>query len=79
MSKEYNGGPAFPCDNIVERNDKGQLQGHEVSTFGISVRDYFAAEAMQMKFGSPGSSMSMGRMAAECYEMADAMLEARKS
>ena len=45
---------------------------------GMSLRDYFAAKAMQMKFGAEHSSIPMTDMANICYEMADAMLEARK-
>ena len=41
------------------------------------MRDYFAAKAMQMKFGESNRSLSLEQMAKVCYEMADAMLAAR--
>ena len=40
-----NGEPAFPCDSIVERNQKGGFVGVEVSSSGMTVREYFAAHA----------------------------------
>ena len=53
---------------------RGQIE----SWVGMTLRDYFAAKAMQMKFGTEHSSISMPDMAVICYQMADAMLEARK-
>lgn len=44
---------------------------------GMTLRDYFAAQAMQMKFGKSGSHIDLGDMARKCYAMADAMLAAR--
>ena len=41
------GGRAFPCDSIVERDEVGHLHGFEVSSGGMTLRDYFAAKAMQ--------------------------------
>lgn len=43
-----------------------------------TLRDRFACQAMQMRFGASGESMPMKSMAAICYQMADAMIEARK-
>jgi hypothetical protein len=43
-----------------------------------SLRDDFAAKAMSMKFGPSGSTATKQEMASHCYEMADAMMEARK-
>ena len=78
MTTKETGGPAFPCDNILERNEKGQLIGVEKSSSGLTMRDYFAAKAMSMKFGKPGTSITAKEHADYCYELADAMLEARK-
>ncbi len=61
------GGTAFPCHTIAM---------HE----GMTLRDYFAAKAMQGMYAS--SSFPTGMMvdtAKEAYEMADQMLEARKA
>lgn len=65
MSKINDGGPAFPRDHAHD--------GHN----GMPLRDYFAANAMLMKFGATGTTLSVEQMAKRCYEMADSMLEAR--
>lgn len=61
MSKENNGGPAFPS------------QGYE----GLTIRDYFAAKAMQSIPLSivPNEQKLIAKAA---YQMADAMLKARE-
>lgn len=43
-----------------------------------TLRDKFACQAMQMRFGAAGQSISMETMAALAYQMADTMLAARK-
>lgn len=53
-------------------------------TDGMTLRDYFAAQAMQGVIGATGDSdgclnnYSEDKVAALSYEMADAMLKARK-
>lgn len=62
-----NGGPAFPC------------AGHENGTEfdrGISMRDYFAAKAMQGIL-SHDEWADIDHMAEYSYKLADAMLNAR--
>lgn len=73
MNKET-GGPAFPCDNI-----HGE-QGVWYNTAGMTLRDYFAANAMQAHMVGRGEfADSNKRTIAECaYDMADAMLKARE-
>jgi hypothetical protein len=61
------GGPAFP---YVETGDCGVREG-------MSLRDYFAAKAMQAIISSDGTYDYKNR-AIEAYQAADAMLEARK-
>ena len=39
------GGCAFPCVGIVERDERGNLHGPEISGPGMNLRDYFAAKA----------------------------------
>lgn len=70
MSKENNGGPAFP------------VQGYE----GVTLRDYFAAKAMQGWLASfpadechPSVSGICDKVAKQSYELADAMLKAREA
>lgn len=82
MSNIETGGPAFPCDNIVERNEKGKLQGHEISSAGISIRDYFAAKAIAAIVLRPDTYEidtveGIDATAANAYAIADAMLKAR--
>ena len=61
--------PAFPTSLNADHP-------HEMIG-GLSMRDYFATTAMQMKFGESNRSLSLEQMAKVCYEMADAMLAAR--
>jgi hypothetical protein len=59
-----NGGPAFP-DNQQD---------------GMTLRDYFAAQALQgMLAGVPGGHLIPANLAPECYRHADEMLKAREA
>ncbi|MFV3387870.1 hypothetical protein ACNFCJ_21035 [Pseudomonas sp. NY15364] len=71
MTDKKTGGPAFPCD-IATRYQ------------GASLRDYFAAKAMQAWLSSfgpddrhPSSAGTLDMLATQAYAVADAMLEAR--
>jgi len=77
MSKET-GGAAFP-------NEGGS--GHLWNDKGMTLRDYFAAKAMQgclayshvsPQWGNFHENCTPNKVAAYAYLMADAMLEARK-
>ena len=69
MSNTENGGPAFPCHPGVENSIYD----------GMTLRDYFAAKAMQGMIGSKAYiGMTAEGIARSAYAMADAMLEARK-
>lgn len=75
MNETKTGGPAFPQPDMI---DDGQLvaQGHT----GMTLRDYFAAKAMQgLLAQSQGTALgSTVETAADyAYAMADAMLKAR--
>jgi hypothetical protein len=65
------GGPAFPHD------------GQHNYTGGMTLRDYFAAEAMQpillaaMQVAGPESRVDFAAIAAASFRMADEMLKAR--
>lgn len=78
MSEKNNGGPAFP---VCITPDK-------LETEGMSLRDYFAAKAMQGELAAQdarhegkGTGIYMPEgyadFAASCYRLADAMLQAR--
>ena len=65
-------GPAFPCHPGVEN----PLYD------GMTLRDYFAAKAMQNfrdQIGSQSDQEWFDLMAEGAYRMADAMLKARKA
>lgn len=77
MSEQNNGGPAFPvpvelCQDLSIAEQRG-----------MTLRDYFAAKAMQVHLNAIGGAKwnsedecarAVSRMS---YEMADAMLKAR--
>jgi len=76
MSEINNGGPAFP---VWELNGSGNP---EMTCFGMTLRDYFAAKAMPAIIGSrAGVSLDidefMKNAACISYAMADAMIKAR--
>lgn len=74
LSKE--GGMAFPCDRIFTS------AGSVVNSAGMSMRDYFAAKALQGIIASEQSGdenfVTVESYARDAYRYADAMLEARK-
>jgi hypothetical protein len=73
MNERKDGGPAFP----VEIHSAESI-GDMVSKMpGLSLRDWFAAHAMQGLIASDVRTR-MATFATKSYEMADAMLEARK-
>lgn len=66
------GGPAFPCEQH-ETQDNTWNQTFET---GMSLRDYFAAKAMQGLMARVGPH-NADAIAHDAYMVADAMLEAR--
>ena len=63
--------PAFPSTN------QGPTTAPEIY-YGITIRDYFAAKAMQSYLlDKDRDSFTFDQWANAAYEMADAMLEAR--
>jgi hypothetical protein len=69
MSKDT-GGPAFPATNH---------HGHKLE--GMTLRDYFAGNAIQGLLADPAwrRDMDFEETAWAAYEQADAMLKARKT
>ena len=66
------GGPAFPFTEF-------QKDGAKVSAYGMTLRDYFAAKAMQglcsnLKYQQ---SSNQAEIVSESFKIADAMLKAR--
>ena len=68
MSKD-NGGPAFPCDG-GRTVMSGNAMHKTLPSDGISIRDYFAAKAMQSLAGKHAAKC----VVIEAYEIADLML-----
>lgn len=64
-NQKFDGGPAFPADP------------HAVA--GMTLRDYFAAKAMQAFCTTRDDFESSDQAAAAAYEMADSMLKARNA
>jgi len=73
------GGPAFPTPRFT-MDGEGRVLGFSISTDGMSLRDYFAAKAMQAAATNPvgAEGFTFEERAAWAYAQADAMLEARK-
>lgn len=67
---EYADDLAFPSSS--------NLLGETVQHPGMSLRDYFAAKAMQAELGDGVALAVMSTLAKRAYIMADAMLGARK-
>lgn len=61
MNKETTGGPAFP------------VAGYQ----GMTLRDYFAAKAMEGFLAAPDTGWLEEEIAEQAYKMADAMLKER--
>lgn len=70
--KHDDGGPAF--SRPLSKTDGGDL---DRGAIGMSIRDYFAGQAMALVLSQDGSRIA-GSLAEKAYEIADAMLAARK-
>lgn len=96
MSSDNNGGPAFPggLEGKVElaggRYDGAHVPAYRAKHEGMSLRDYFAAKALQGLLArgihyqtearrSTFQGLEEVDIAGHAYAMADAMLKARES
>lgn len=83
MMKETpdDGGPAFPLPppNPASHVGSGVMTGYAV-TYGMSLRDYFAAQALVGLIASndEGAGDRIEEVPSYAYQIADAMIEARK-
>ncbi len=79
-TKIDDGGPAFPSQELDAAGNP-----RDVLDRGMTLRDYFAAKAMQGWAANGQMKVQMnedgpfGSMARWCYQLADAMLAARKN
>ncbi len=89
MSKTKDGGPAFPLpyehtEVVMRMQQLGEISTEQLlectkQLRGISVRDYFAAKAMQgMVSAEFAGNVTTDYWAKEAYKVADAMLKARQ-
>jgi hypothetical protein len=71
------GGPAFPIPGMTGLPNDETIWPY----FGMTLRDYFAAEELSSIHGKTICSAPEGydRIADHCYRMADAMLRAREN
>lgn len=77
MSKINTGGPAFPVS--TGNPDAPHQDGHTTAQFpGMTLRDYFAAKAMQGLLSTGDEEVTTIGMAQASYALADAMLKARE-
>jgi len=78
------GGPAFPhMADLVSSDGKGGINTRQITSGGMSLRDWFAGQAMQgyLAAGNDWSwrdSPIEKSVAEESYLLADAMLAARE-
>ena len=83
MNEKDNGGPAFPSGMVKQSRPMHDPGADFVITDiinpkngGMTLRDYFAAKAMQAGLSIPVKAEPYA-FAKACYEMADAMLKVR--
>ena len=72
MVNKDDGGSAFPFYHVYSGG------GGSRESDGMSLRDYFAAHLLGSIFQGGDTDVYDETLARRCYEMADAMLEARK-
>lgn len=83
-NKFDDGGPAFPCDPFIASKPGNETVAKRLAE-GMSLRDYFAAKAMQGMLAYPGcesrgshhNNNTTDGVAEMAYDYADAMLRAR--
>ena len=80
------GGPAFPHMGKIERHNPvtGQTILSPIMTGGMTLRDWFAGQAMQAMLSNPANYGSNhewrddATVSEQAYEIADDMIKARK-
>lgn len=76
MSSKETGGQAFPRQQWEYDGQNNVLQYQEE---GMTLRDYFAAKAMQGELSRESGFETPSKVAKYAYEIADAMLAARNA
>lgn len=80
MNIKFNGGPAFPAQEWI--NSDSPTAVNPARYLGMTLRDYFAAQAMQAFIAAPAECWPEGvqslSISEAAYQQADAMLKARQ-
>jgi len=82
MSAIKDGGPAFPCAEMAQNSSTGETVTFQWSHTGVTLRDYFAAKAMQGFCANPDGILTTStyeKIAEMSYVQADVMLAAREA
>lgn len=76
-----NGGPAFPHRGFrssIKNHDGTRWEVHNPTSAGMTLRDYFAAAALQgLLADGHGNAWCNDTCSVKAYKLADAMLKAR--
>jgi hypothetical protein len=63
----------------IEMNEKAFPNPHRTDELGMTMRDYFAAKAMQGFMGSSWNNKTFESISTKAYQIADAMMKAREA
>ena len=77
-----NNPPAFPGKQkalLIQSEHSNLASEYEIEHNGMSLRDYFAAKAMQGMLSEPSLKATTKEFAFKSYELADAMLKEREA
>lgn len=77
VSIEHSTNPYATLDNIARSILQGGSYYPDSKNAGISLRDKIAMQCLEYQWKIPGAIEDMATVAALCYSMADAMMEAR--
>lgn len=78
--KKETGVSAFPMSKVTVLAEDGTPNEYaEVGQLGMTLRDYFAAKAMQALVSETHTDAVILAMAMTAYDYADAMLKAREA
>jgi hypothetical protein len=82
MSNTNTGGPAFPGKQkalMIQSEHRQIASEYEIEHNGMTLRDYFAARAMQADVSAETWGGAYEATALQSYAIADAMLKARNA
>ena len=79
MSEINTGGPAFPVADPMGVHSPSNVAEAKRLAEGMTMRDYFAAKAMQAYLTAPDTGFDFEELSRAAYQQADAMLEARQA